>query len=347
MIKNKYNWPLWHWHFEISSKCSLRCPRCPRNELPDTLVTSELDLNFFKTNFTPEVLQNVSKVSFCGDDGDPIYAKDLLGVLDYLKTHNPLMNILIVTNGSYKTPSWWQALGKILNHNDEIHWSVDGYDQYSNNQYRVNSDWNSIVAGMKACKTNALKTWAAIYFKFNEHHIDTIKNLAQENNMDQLQFTLSTKFGSFYNHYNQQNTDTLEPTNKNLISKTGRFQRHLFKFTDKKIDYTHSLNVNIQKYNHTKTLEKDNIIPLCLIGTKGLYINSQGQFIPCCWLGNRYDQKTYDVFMQDQFSVKKHGLEKVLNNNYWEEFFNNLQKNHQCREKCKASNVTLEYATNW
>ena len=32
---NRYGWQLYHWHIEPSSKCSLRCPRCPRQEHPD------------------------------------------------------------------------------------------------------------------------------------------------------------------------------------------------------------------------------------------------------------------------------------------------------------------------
>ena len=32
---NRYGWQMYHWHIEPSSKCSLKCPRCPRQEHPD------------------------------------------------------------------------------------------------------------------------------------------------------------------------------------------------------------------------------------------------------------------------------------------------------------------------
>ena len=35
----------WHWHIEISSKCTLKCPRCARQEVPDTLINTELDFD--------------------------------------------------------------------------------------------------------------------------------------------------------------------------------------------------------------------------------------------------------------------------------------------------------------
>ena len=44
---------LWHWHIEVSSKCTLKCPRCPRQEVPDTLVSTELKLDFFKFDYEP------------------------------------------------------------------------------------------------------------------------------------------------------------------------------------------------------------------------------------------------------------------------------------------------------
>jgi len=137
----------WHWHIEISSKCTLRCPRCARQEVPDTLINTELDLEFFKRNFTPEfILSNVEKITFCGDDGDPIYAHDLIPVIKYLKSVKDI-EIVIVTNGSYKKEDWWTSLGSTLTAKDSVHFSVDGFDNISNNLYRINSDYDSIIQG--------------------------------------------------------------------------------------------------------------------------------------------------------------------------------------------------------
>jgi MoaA/NifB/PqqE/SkfB family radical SAM enzyme len=104
----------WHFHIEISSKCALQCPRCARQEVPENLINTELDLDFFKKNFTEDfVLKNVEKISFCGDDGDPIYAHDLIAVIQYLKSIKDV-EIVIITNGSRKKFSFWHNLGKIL-----------------------------------------------------------------------------------------------------------------------------------------------------------------------------------------------------------------------------------------
>ena len=81
----------WHFHIEISSKCTLRCPRCPRQEVPDGLINTELTLDFLKRIFTPDFIKKrLEKITFCGDDGDPIYAHDLVPVIEYIKSVKPV-----------------------------------------------------------------------------------------------------------------------------------------------------------------------------------------------------------------------------------------------------------------
>ena len=163
---------LWHWHIEISSKCTLRCPRCARQEVPDGLKNTELDLAFFHKNFPPAFIEeHVRKITFCGDDGDPIYAHDLIPVIKYFKSCADV-EIVIVTNGSHRSENWWRSLGHVLDHQDTVHFSIDGYDNASNNLYRVNSDWDSIMEGIDTIRANGSVqlTWATIVFEFNQDH---------------------------------------------------------------------------------------------------------------------------------------------------------------------------------
>ena len=150
-----HKFPLWHWHIENSSICNLRCPRCPRNEIPESLVQTSLDLNFFKKNFNPEMMKEVYQISFCGDDGDPIYGKEFLEIVKYLKTTRPDLSLRIVTNGSSRSEGWWHYLSLYLNQYDEIHFSIDGWDDESNNKYRVNSQYKTIINGIKALRVGS------------------------------------------------------------------------------------------------------------------------------------------------------------------------------------------------
>ena len=82
----KYPWQLYHWHFEVSGKCALKCPRCPRNDAdPVPWINKELTLEFFKKLLTPDLLKNtVKRITMCGDVGDPIYASEYLDIVAYM-----------------------------------------------------------------------------------------------------------------------------------------------------------------------------------------------------------------------------------------------------------------------
>ena len=101
----------------------------------------ELDLAFFKKTLTPDLLKStVKRITMCGDIGDPIYASEYLDIVDYIKTQNDKIHVYTITNGSYKKESWWKDFAKISNEYDTINFSIDGYDNESNNLYRINSN---------------------------------------------------------------------------------------------------------------------------------------------------------------------------------------------------------------
>ena len=333
----------WHWHIEISSRCTLKCPRCARTEVPDTLVNTELRLDFFKRNFTSEFIQNnVEKITFCGDDGDPIYAHDLIEVIKYFKSIKPI-KIVIVTNGSYKTTSWWEQLGTSLDDNDHVHWSIDGWDQASNEQYRVNSDWNSIVSGISAFHfvSKAYTTWDAIAFNFNQDHLDKMQILARDLKFDEFQLTRSTKFNKIYDAYPKN--DQLQPRDE-FISDTNRFERSVINLSGRHLSENDKI---ISMVNYLEIKEINQIKPLCGIGNKGLFINSQGYFFPCCWVANRYNHNnTWPWLSKKNFNLNEKSLDLVLKDAFWNEKFENFSWT-ECKTKCNISVVNQQYATKW
>jgi MoaA/NifB/PqqE/SkfB family radical SAM enzyme len=340
------NFPIWHWHIENSSICSLKCPRCPRQEVEGNRQTS-LDADFFHRNFNAEVMKDVWQITFCGDDGDPIYGKEFLEIIAYLKFIKPNLSLRIITNGSYKPVEWWYKLAKVLNHYDDIHFSLDGWDQQSNEQYRKNSNWNSIVSGIKVLRfnTDAIMTWAAIGFRFNENNIEDMRTLAIELGFDRFQLTKSTKFGHIYPHYYQDGDDTLEPRNSNLIAKGRRFERDLVNLTDRQQLENGKADINDRLWNNIDTTKS--IIPMCKIGNKGLYISADGYFYPCCWMANRYDHTRWEQFKQPQFNLNTRTISEVLSDESWSEFFGTLHNNRECSDKCAEPNYNKEYATQW
>ena len=341
MIENIHKWPLEHWHIELCSKCSLECPRCSRQEVPQGLTNAELSLHWFQTNFDQTLLSQIKKITLCGDDGDPIYAKDMLSIIQYVKQQNSRIQFVIVTNGSYKTEKWWNQLFHLLDENDHIHFSIDGWDHQSNNLYRVNSDWDSIMTAIDiAGDYDVYKTWATIAFKFNEHQIEAIKNLAQQKRFDIFQLTLSSKFGSVYQTYPKD--DPLQPSDK-FISH-GRFVRQLHQLSQRTwIDSVKSIHE--QRYNDMSD-SSEQIKALCGVGNKGLYVNAKGRFFPCCWTGLRYQ---HNVGLFNDVNHNQNLLD-VINDPGWFNLFESFELGtcpQECKEKCSAKKFTLEHATSW
>ena len=336
----------WHFHIEISSKCTLRCPRCARQEVPDSLINTELDLEFFRRNFTPEfILSNVEKITFCGDDGDPVYAHDLIDVVRYIKTVKPV-EIVIITNGSHKKTAWWAELGGVLTEQDTVHFSIDGYDNASNNLYRVNSDFVSIIQGIETLRSTSKcrLVWAAIAFKFNEEHIDYMRSLADKLGMDAFQLTLSTKFGKIYPNYGIN--DPLQPSDR-YVSSSHRFERDVTVLSNRGLN-AEVKKINLELYKQTKPQGDviPNVIPLCEIGNKGLYIDAQGRLFPCCWVANRYTHNTEWQDIAKNFNLHTRTLADAVVDKFWARDFKQFAW-QECRTKCTRQVVNQDYATVW
>ena len=336
----------WHFHIEISSKCTLRCPRCARQEVPDSLINTELDLEFFKRNFTEEfILANLEKITFCGDDGDPIYAHDLIAVIEYIKSVKPV-EIIIITNGSHKKTEWWTKLGNVLTEQDTVHFSVDGYDNASNNLYRVNSDFMSIIAGIETLRaaSKCRLVWAAIAFKFNENHVDYMQSLAVKLGMDAFQLTRSTKFGKIYPSYGLD--DPLQPSDR-YVSSSHRFERDVIVLSQRGLNIAVK-PINLELFKKTKPQGNvvPNVVPLCEIGNKGLYIDAQGRLFPCCWVANRYSHNTEWQEIAENFNLNNRTLQDAVNDTFWKRDFKAFNW-QECRTKCTNQVVNQDYATSW
>jgi MoaA/NifB/PqqE/SkfB family radical SAM enzyme len=306
------------------------------------LVNTELDLEFFQRNFTPEfILANVEKITFCGDDGDPIYAHDLVPVIQYIKSIKPV-EIVIVTNGSYKKPEQWRELGSVLTGQDTVHFSIDGWDNESNNLYRVNSDFNSILTGIAALRNASAcrLVWAAIAFKFNEDRIDHMKNLALSLGMDAFQLTKSTKFGTIYPGYGAD--DPLEPSKK-FVSSSHRFERDVVVLSSRGLN-SQTNTKNLQLYK--SLTEVNGVKPLCEIGNKGLYIDAQGRLFPCCWVANRYSHNSEWKAIATKFDLNRRTLVDAVADDFWSTTFQTFGW-QECQTKCTASRVDEKYATEW
>lgn len=327
-----------HWHIEVSSKCALKCPRCPRVEIPESLLNTQLTQKFFEDQIGPDVLRQIKKITFCGNDGDPIYCSEFLDIVRYIKQCHPAINLVLITNGSHKHPGWWSELGALFDKNDEIQWSIDGVDQATNSQYRVNSDWDSIIGGIRAFKdsnTASFSTWALIGFKFNEHLISDAIRLAKSFQFDRVQITKSTKFGSVYPSSYPAN-DPLEPS-KALMPQGHRYEREYVSISTRAAP---SDQVKIEFASRARLLANDGRYSgICLIGNKGVFLNSHGEFYPCCWVANRFTHNAKWLERAKQsFNLTHRTFVEIINDPFWTNEFLQFDS-YECATKCPASKL--------
>jgi MoaA/NifB/PqqE/SkfB family radical SAM enzyme len=312
------------------------------------LLNRQLSLKFFQQQLGSDVVRQIKKITFCGNDGDPIYCKDLIEICAWLKQINPQIHLVIITNGSYKTAEWWEKLAGVLDYQDEINWSLDGWDQLSNEQYRVNSDWVSIMHGISTFfhhNQSTYRVWASIAFRFNQDHLQQQQLQAESLGFDTYQLTKSTKFGSKYPAaYREQ--DAIEPTDTNLVASGHRFERVQHSISNKVRPGQELKKIFFQR---TQQLIEQNVYAgICLVGNKGVFLNSLGEFYPCCWTANRYPHNSqWHKKAATNFNLNNRLFNEIIQDEFWTtEFleFNSME----CKTKCTQAQLTdIQHTTEW
>ena len=183
------------WHVEATSKCTLECPLCDRTWFYEKFKKREIheiDIEMLK-NF----LGKEANVTFCGNNGDPIYHSKFLELCEELKKQKT--RISITTNGSGKSHAWWEKLCSILDSGDKVTFSIDGLED-TNHIYRKNAKWKTIMTGIEVCTRHLVKVvWKFIMFKHNQHQIQEVKKLAKELDVDEVKVIQSDRWHDLQN----------------------------------------------------------------------------------------------------------------------------------------------------
>ena len=154
-------------NIEITTRCSVVCPMCPRTVFPQFLDPKmDMPISFAdKLNFS----EKLEKIYLCGANGDPIQHPRFHSFLTALKKASKAQ-LNINTHGSFRSKKWWEDTLDILSGQDHIIFSIDGLED-TNGVYRVNTHWKSIETAVRTCSLKLQTTWKFIIFKHNEHQI--------------------------------------------------------------------------------------------------------------------------------------------------------------------------------
>lgn len=235
-------------HIEPTTVCNAACPQCSREDpayYNDLVDRSEISLAFIQENFNPTFIKNLNKVFMCGNFGEPAAAKDTVDIFRYFRKHNPTVTLGINTNGSIRTPIYWQDLAKLFNQPyDYVVFSIDGLED-TNHIYRKNTIWSKIIENAQAyINAGGSAHWDMLVYEHNQHQIEQVKQVAKD-----MGFTWF----------------------RAKVSK--RFIEHPVNF------------LNPPKGYELPNVIHSEVIDCHAVNEKSIYVGANGHIIPCCWFG--------------------------------------------------------------
>jgi MoaA/NifB/PqqE/SkfB family radical SAM enzyme len=314
-------------HIELTDKCNALCVQCSRNMIdkdgvvkprPDLLLT-ELTLEDFKFMFEDigDVMDcdtPVGGVTFCGNFGDPIAARELLPICKFLIEEVNVKYIHVHTNGSLKTTKWWSEFGKLfapLSQKDRsgtvVTFAIDGLED-THHLYRTNTNYNKVIENAKAfIDAGGSAEWSMIEFGHNEHQVETCKQMAKDMGFISFNHSKTHRFrGKDYIDYKHK----------------GKDYRITAPSLDKRIDS-----------GKKKWEEKQQTYIDCKVSRRNeLYIGADGKVDACCWmgsasyyvdnLGKQHDEPIYEFFhdMKEELNVRKIKLKDII----FDQFFTSI-----------------------
>jgi len=291
-------------HIEPSSFCNAACPMCTRNTskwtINPNLNQNQLFLEDIKSIIPEKIIKELDLIYFCGNYWEPSLAKDILEIIEYLKTVNNKLKIHFYTNWSTRDTDWWWKLAKIV---DYCQFDVDWLEE-TNHLHRIWTNWNKIISNIKAF-VNAWGNawWEFIVFKHNQHQIEVAKNLS-----------IKLWIKSF----------VVKKTDRFISLKNGKFIKKLKVFNKlnqseyylESSDNTKYINKWIEKLKQLKYEHylNNTEINCKVLQDKSLYISADWNLFPCCRMGHIYNKWIFET-------------EQVLNT-IWNLYNINLFKNN-------------------
>jgi len=253
-----------HVELELSSYCNANCPLCPRNLFGypyNTGYTAKhLTLEEVKKILPVDFIKQLDKVTFEGNYGDPLMNPQLLNIVDYI--NKP---VRIFTNASMQNKKFWTELAV---RPVTVYFALDGLTD-THSIYRQNTDFDKIIANATAfIDAGGTAIWKMIKFDHNKHQITDCENLSKQLGFKEFQLV---------DH--GRNSGPVFDDKGNLIRVLGNFvgSTELQHY----IDVIDNGDMLIEDIWDTPK----NNISCKTIKNNSIYISSEGEVYPCCFMG--------------------------------------------------------------
>jgi MoaA/NifB/PqqE/SkfB family radical SAM enzyme len=355
LVKLMYDLPnVKRLHIELSSKCNASCPACSRNisggPVSPNLVLAELTLADIKRMIPPDFARRITSINYCGNLGDPGTATELIDILKYFRSTNPLVVQQIRTNGGMRGEKFWKEVGEFFAKQHKVTdshmfsragvvFSVDGLAD-TNHIYRRGVIWDKLYSNMQAyASTGAFGIWEWLVFQHNHDQIPQAEEMAKELG---LVFVVKNPMG-FGDYTDKQ-------TGMRVYDKQGNYDYTIYPVNFKgqvdsdnlkgtKVDFTYSATINRETRPEITDFSRE-LVATTKINCKAIehshsqeiYISSSGHLLPCCFLGgvfgqfnNTYSQYQFNSMINnyglDHFDLRQHTIPEILSKPEFSNFF--------------------------
>jgi len=258
-------------HVEISERCNLACLMCDRNmnggDVNPYLEDRELSLKVLENVFTKYFCNQLDRVYFCGNYGDPILSNSLLPILQRMKGYNPKLKTSVITNGCSRPTFWWGELAKVTN---SVRFGIDGLAD-THQIYRQGAIYSLIIRNAKAyIDAGGHAIWDYLVFGHNEHQIEEARVLSEKLGFKEF---VVKKTGRFFSNTKLEGKDKhcgLEkPSAENVNKSLSKEEKLKEKYG------------SVEKYLDQAKIE-------CKVKANSeIYISAEGIVLPCCWLAGQ------------------------------------------------------------
>jgi sulfatase maturation enzyme AslB (radical SAM superfamily) len=226
------------------------------------MKNSDWSLKDFQNIVLP-VADQLIKINFCGNFGDPLLNINLQLMTDLIKNKN--IHVDVHTNGSLRNNKWWASFPKHLPASHRVVFGIDGLAD-THQIYRVGTDFERILENAKTfIHASGIAEWCFIKFKHNEHQIEEARQLAKKYGFKYFSVKDSSRFNfekqfAVYDKYGKT-LYYLEPPS---ASDTKYFDAQDLNLIKNLVDTT-----KISCYAKHQT---------------ELYIDAHRRIMPCCFL---------------------------------------------------------------
>lgn len=258
---------------EPSAVCNLRCPECPTGK---GILTRETGLLKYE-NFV-KYLSNFERHIFWLTlyfQGEPYLNKEFNKMVAYAKSKK--IFVQTSTNAHFLNPENCEQI--VDSGLDQLIVSLDGADVQTYCKYRIGGDFDKVIQGIKNLidAKQKLKSRTPfvqlqfLVFKYNEHQLSRIKEIADELLIDEVVF----KSAQIYDFHNATE----------LIPDNTAYSRYI---TDK----------------HGAFVLKKKIKNRCKRMWQSLVITWRGDIVPCCF--DKDADYKFGNLNKEPFSVIQH-----------------------------------------